>query len=215
MEDGLEEAYGSSLSLVGAMELSIGNNSGDEEVEQVPESLRGRINRASGWIDCWGLRMKIQSWVPLLVGAASIASGANPGCGIRLDWKLMGLIGWVELEVLWDKQWRVHWKGGSRGPEMRRERWATTRYQIHGLVQGQGLLDSEKTLAFWGQYVVYGCCRGREGQSEMLKKKWNRREIFYIVKIWPPLEFRGGIHKPLFIILERKVNHFRDLGFSV
>lgn len=48
MEDGLEEAYGSSLSLVGAMELSIGNNSGDEEVEQVPESLRGRINRASG-----------------------------------------------------------------------------------------------------------------------------------------------------------------------
>lgn len=40
-----------SLGLVGAKEIGVGRDSGDEEVEQVPESLRGGINRAYGLID--------------------------------------------------------------------------------------------------------------------------------------------------------------------
>ena len=47
------------LGLVGAKELSLGSNAEDEEVEQVPESLRGGSNRACGQIDYGGLGVKI------------------------------------------------------------------------------------------------------------------------------------------------------------
>lgn len=51
MEDGLKKAYCNSLGLVDAQEVSLGSGSGDEEVEHVPESLRGGINRACSRID--------------------------------------------------------------------------------------------------------------------------------------------------------------------
>lgn len=83
---------------------------------------------------------------------------------------------------------------------------------------GQGLWDVEKALfvttELGGRYAVDGHRRDRERQSEVLTKERRKREM-YIVEIWPPLEYRGGVHKPLFIIPERKVNQFRDLGFSV
>lgn len=60
-----------------------------------------------------------------------------------------------------------------------------------------------------------GHCRDREEQSEVLKKKWAGRKFFYTVTVWPPSKSRGGVRKPLLIILERKVKQFRDLGFSV
>lgn len=71
-------------------------------------------------------------------------------------------------------------------------------------------MDAKKKIELCGQLcVVDRHCRDREELSEVL---WGRTKIFYRVKICPPLESRGGVHKPF--ILERKVNQFRDLGFK-
>lgn len=52
MEDGLKKAYCNRLGLVGAKKVILGCDSGDEEVEHIPESLRGGINRAYRQSDC-------------------------------------------------------------------------------------------------------------------------------------------------------------------